>query len=43
MDEIILNETQKVSAARVAPEFLESDCDENDRYQVDKMSLEDTK
>ena len=43
VDEIILNEAQKVSAARVAPDFLESDCDENDLYQFDKMSLEETK
>ena len=42
MDEIILNETQKGSAARKSPEFLDSDCDENDLYQVEKMILEDT-
>ena len=40
VDEILLNETQKLSAAREVPEFLDSDCDENDLYQVDKMSLE---
>ena len=39
MDEIILNETQKLSAARVALYFLESDWDENDLYPVDKWVL----
>ena len=34
VDEILLHETQKVSAAREAPEFLDSDYDENDIYQV---------
>ena len=43
MDEILLNETQKVSAAREAPEFLDSDCDGNNLYQVLKISLEETK
>ena len=43
MDEILLNETQKVSAAREAPENLDSDCDENYLCQVKKMSLEETK
>ena len=43
MDEILLNETQKVSADREAPQFLDSDHDENDLYQVESMSLEDTK
>ena len=43
MDEILLNETQKVSAARESPTFLDSDCDENDLYQVEKMILEETK
>ena len=32
--EIILHETQKVSAAREVPEFLDSDYDENEIYQV---------
>ena len=41
--EILLTENQKLSAAREAPEFLDSDYDENDVYQVDKMSLEETK
>ena len=43
MDEILLNETQKLSAAREAQKFFDSDCDENDQYQVEKMSLEDNK
>ena len=43
MDEILLNETQKVSADREAPQFLDYDHDENDLYQVESMSLEDTK
>ena len=43
VDEIILNETQKVSAAREASENLDYDCDKNDIYQVEKMSLEETK
>ena len=40
---MILNEIQKVSADREVPEFLDSDCDENYLYQVEKISLEDTK
>ena len=36
VDEIILNETQKVSAARESPEFLDSGYDANDLYQVEK-------
>ena len=43
VDEILLNETQKLSAAREAPECLDSDYYENDFYQADKMSLEETK
>ena len=43
MDEIILNKTQKLSAARETPKFWDSDCDENDLYQAEKMSLEETK
>ena len=43
MDEIILNETQTVSVAREAPSFMDSDCDENELYQVEKMSLEETR
>ena len=38
VDEILL--TQKVSATNhEAPEFLDSDYDANDFYEVDKMSL----
>ena len=43
VDEIVLNGTQKVSAAREAPEVLDSDYDEKNLYQVDKMSLKETK
>ena len=44
MDEIILNETQKVSATNhEAPKFLDSGNNTNDLYQVDNMSLEETK
>ena len=43
VDQIILDETQQLSAAREAPEFLDSDYDGNYVYQVDKMSLEETK
>ena len=41
--EIILHETQKVSAAKEAPDFSESGYDENELNQVEKMSLEDTR
>ena len=42
MNEILL--TQKVSAKKnEAPEFLDSDYDANDLYQVNKVSLEETK
>ena len=42
MDGILL--TQKVSATNnEAPEFLDSDYDANDLYEVEKMSLEETK
>ena len=43
VDEILLNETQKVSAEREAPEFLDSGFDDNGLYQVGKMILEETK
>ena len=44
VDEIALNETQKVSATNYeAPEFLDSEYDANYLYQVDKMSLEEIK
>ena len=42
MDEILINEIQKISAAREAQELLDSGFNENGLYQVDKMSLEDT-
>ena len=42
MDEIII--TKKVGATiHEALEFLDSDYDANDLYQVDKMNLEETK
>ena len=40
VDEILLNETKKLIALREAPEFLDSDYDENNQYQVEIMSLE---
>ena len=43
MDEILLNETQKVSAMKKGREFLEYDYDDNNIYQVEKMSLGETK
>ena len=43
VDEILPYETPKVSAAREVPEFLDSYYDKNDLYQVEKMSLEETK
>ena len=43
VDDILLHETQKVSAAKEASEFLDYDCDENCLYQVERMSLEETK
>ena len=43
VDEILLNETQKVSDTREAPSFLDSAYYENNIYQVERMSLEETK
>ena len=44
MDEIIINETKKVSAANhEAPEFLDSNYEANDLYQVDKTTIEETR
>ena len=43
VDDILLNETQKLGAEREAPELLDSDCNDNNLYQVDKTSLEETK
>ena len=40
---ILLHETKKVSAVRKAPEFLDSDYDENGLYQVENFILEETK
>ena len=37
------NETQQINAAREAPDFLDSDYYENDLYQVEKLSPEETK
>ena len=42
-DEILLNKTQKVSTARQATEFLDSNYDENNLHQVEIMSVEETK
>ena len=38
-DEFLFNETKKLSAAREAPENLDSDYDENYLYQVEKRVL----
>ena len=43
VDEILLHENKKVSAAKEAPEFLESDNDENELYHIYNISLCDTK
>ena len=43
MDKILLNETQKVSDAKEAHECWEYDYEENKLYQVENVSLEDTK
>ena len=43
VDEVILHETKKVSVVEEAPEFLEYYYDENELYQVENISLEDTK
>ena len=39
VDKILLHETQKVGAVREAPEFLDSDYDENQNVQVEKWVL----
>ena len=41
VDKILLTENQKLSAAREAPEFLDSDYDENNFYQVENESWRD--
>ena len=43
VDEILLTENQKVSSVREAPDYLDSGYDDNNVYQVDKISLEETK
>ena len=43
MNEILLNETQKVNASRKGPEFLDSDYDDDYIYQIESMSIEETK
>ena len=43
MDGILLHETQKVSAVKEAPACFKCDYDENELYQLENMSLEDTK
>ena len=43
-DEILINEPKKVSAVNhEAPELLEIGYDENNLYQVENMSIEETK
>ena len=42
VDEILLYESQKLSASKEAAKFSESDYDKNGLYQVDNMILEDT-
>ena len=41
--EILINEIQKVSSARESQELLDSYYDENNIYQVERISLEETK
>ena len=43
VDEILLQENQKVSATKEAHENIESGLDEKNLYQINNMSLEDTK
>ena len=43
VDEILLNENKKVSAEKEAPAYVESNFDENELYQIDNMSLDETK
>ena len=42
-DGILLYENEKVSAVKESPESFESDFDDNKIYQIENMSLEDTK
>ena len=43
VNEILLQENQKVSAEKGAHENIESDFDENKLYYINNMSLEDIK
>ena len=44
VDGILLNETKKLSAVNhEAPEFLENDYNDNDLYEVENKSLDETK
>ena len=44
VDEILMNETKKISSLNhEALEFSENDYDENDLYQVENLSLDETK
>ena len=43
VDEVLLHETKKLSAAKEAPVFLESDYDENKLYHKENISFDDTK
>ena len=42
MDEILLHKNLKVSAEREAPNFFDSNFDENELYQIGNMIPEDT-
>ena len=43
VDEMLLHENQKVSDEKEKPEHIESGFNDNKLYQINKMSLEDTK
>ena len=43
VNEILLKETQEVSAAREVPQFLDYDYDNKDLYQVEMIIIEDIK
>ena len=43
VDDIILQENNKVSDVTEAKEIIESGFDENDLYRIDNMSLEEKK
>ena len=42
VDEILLHETQKESAAREALEVLDSNYDDNNLYHLERMGIEET-